>query len=150
MATSRTMLAMVRERDWEAISRFAKESILEAFRNDADFVQSSDLNVSMQKVMIKSQIHGFVSSQIFDFWFQETFMRDLARRRTAFNYHAPAAILMEICTCHTSDRFRELCEWTVVIPLSLLPHSSNNCSHLIRYFSALRNDCLCGLTVWMA
>jgi hypothetical protein len=43
MDASRTTLALAREGDWETISRFVEESILEALRNDADFVQSPDL-----------------------------------------------------------------------------------------------------------
>jgi hypothetical protein len=43
MIASRTILTLAREVDWEAVSRFAEDSILEPLRNDPDFLQSPDL-----------------------------------------------------------------------------------------------------------
>jgi hypothetical protein len=78
-----------------------------------------------EKVTIKSQVHGFVSGQIFESWFEETFLPELSIRRTAFGYAGPSVLLMDNCTSHTSDRFRQLCEEAAVVPFYFPPHSSN-------------------------
>jgi hypothetical protein len=42
------------------------------------------MGVTSEKVNLKSQVHGFVNGTIFDFWFEQPFLQELARRREAF------------------------------------------------------------------
>jgi hypothetical protein len=43
-----------------------------------------------EKVTVKSQVHGFMSTSLFDSWFWDTFIPELTRQRGFFGYDGPA------------------------------------------------------------
>jgi hypothetical protein len=48
-----------------------------------------------EKVMIRSQPHGFVDILLFDLWFETSFLPELALRQTKYSYTGPAVLFLD-------------------------------------------------------
>jgi hypothetical protein len=78
-----------------------------------------------EKVDIVHQPKGYINTQLFDQWFKEIFILELVHRRRHFGYDGEAILLLDGCSCHSSDKFRRLCEQHKVVAIFFPPHSSN-------------------------
>jgi hypothetical protein len=89
---------------------------------DSDLILTG---MTPEKVIIKSQRHGFVNTPIFDSWMDETFLPELRRRREAFQYAGLAVLMLDNCSFHMAHRFLEACDHERVLSDYLPPDSSN-------------------------
>jgi hypothetical protein len=89
---------------------------------DADLVLTG---LTAEKVSIRSQLRGFVDTELFDSWLEFIFLPELAERRRHYNYTGPAILLLDNCSAHKSARFQGLCEENRVLRCYRPPHSSN-------------------------
>jgi CRP-like cAMP-binding protein len=78
-----------------------------------------------EKVEIVHQPKGYINTQLFDDWFEDIFLTELAQRRSKHRYDGEAVLLLDGCSCHSSAKFRRLCEENNVIAIFFPPHSSN-------------------------
>jgi hypothetical protein len=78
-----------------------------------------------EKVEIYSQSKSFVDRDIFLDWFQDTFVAEVNKRRTQYDYNGPAFLIMDNCTAHSGPTFETLCHDNKITPIFLPPHSSN-------------------------
>jgi hypothetical protein len=81
--------------------------------------------LTSEKVTIRSQPHGFIDTQIFDAWFEATFVPELLKRRAMHDSQGPAVLFLDNCSAHNGPRFHELCGAHRVVPCYFPPHSSN-------------------------
>jgi hypothetical protein len=102
---------------------------------DADLVLTG---LTSEKVLVRSQPHGFVNTQLFDDWLETIFIPELVERRARFTYNGPAVLLLDNCSAHIGVRFSELCQENHVIPCYFPPHSSHQLQPL--------DLCLFGIT----
>jgi hypothetical protein len=47
------------------------------------------------KAAIRSQPHGFLTTLLFDLWFETIFLPELALRRTKYSYNGPAELFLD-------------------------------------------------------
>jgi hypothetical protein len=78
-----------------------------------------------EKVVIRSQPKGYVTTALFDDWFTQVFLPALANRRAAYGYDGLAVLLLGNCSAHHGALFVTLrAEYHIRVVFSP-PHSSN-------------------------
>jgi hypothetical protein len=78
-----------------------------------------------EKVGIYAQKKSDIDHSIVYDWFEDTFLPELVVRRTQYDYHGSAFLIMDNCTAHTGDDFQAMCDAAEVVLIVLPPHSSN-------------------------
>jgi hypothetical protein len=78
-----------------------------------------------EKVELYSQGTGYVEIPIFDDWMRSIFIPELAMRRQTDSYNGPTFLMLDNCSTHTTSDFRDLWADHHIVPIFLLPHSSN-------------------------
>jgi hypothetical protein len=77
------------------------------------------------KVEIYDQPNAYIDRDIFIDWFRDTFIPEIQARRVKHNYDGPAFLVMDNCTAHEGEEFRQMCQESNIIAIFLPPHSSN-------------------------
>jgi hypothetical protein len=78
-----------------------------------------------EKIEIYDQEHAFINMTIFEDWFKDTFVPEVARRRQIFDYSGPAFLIMDNCTTHAGEQYEALAAANKIEPIWLPAHSSN-------------------------
>jgi hypothetical protein len=78
-----------------------------------------------EKVEIYSQSKSCIVMGIFEDWFRDTFLVEMAYHRQRFSYDGPAFLILDNCSSHYSSEFDALCTAHRVMPVWLPPHSAN-------------------------
>jgi hypothetical protein len=81
--------------------------------------------MTQEKLTVHSQPKGFITTEIFEAWFDEIFVPELNARRSRQEYNGRAVLMLDGCTAHSSPRVNQLCEANNVKLFPLPPHSSN-------------------------
>jgi hypothetical protein len=89
-------------------------------------------------VEISTQGKSFVDRDIYQDWFQDTFLPEVRRRRERWQYQGPVFLVLDNCTAQRGGEINELYAANNVVPIFLPPHSSNQLQPL--------NFCVFGLT----
>jgi hypothetical protein len=82
------------------------------------------------KVSIYCQENGFISSDIFDEWTESILIPEIRRRRDETGYIGVVILILDGCSCHTTDYFEDECLNENIVPIFLAPHSSDQCQPL--------------------
>ena len=69
-----------------------------------------------ENCFIVSQENGFVSSEVFHYWFEKVFIPELKRKREKYEYDGLAVLTLDGCSSHISDFFLDECTHTNVYP----------------------------------
>jgi hypothetical protein len=93
---------------------------------------------SSDKVEIYTQKKGYIDRDIFEDWVKDTLVPEIQSRREKFNYWGPAVLILDNCSAHDSQLFRDLCIEKNIHCLWLPPHSS----HLLQMLDL----CIFGVT----
>jgi hypothetical protein len=81
--------------------------------------------LTAEKVELYSQAKGYIDTQIFEAWLENTLVVEVEKRREAHGYTGPAILAMDNCTAHASPTIDALFQAHGIVPLPLPPHSSN-------------------------
>jgi hypothetical protein len=81
--------------------------------------------LTKEKIDVYYQRKGYIDKDIFEEWFQETFVAEIVQRRAKHEYGGPAYLIMDNCSAHSGERFAALCQEHCVIPVFIPPHSSH-------------------------
>jgi hypothetical protein len=81
--------------------------------------------LTKEKLIVYSQPKGFITTEISDAWFEETFLPELRARRVSRAYDGQAVLILDGCTAHSSPNVERLCAANNVILFPLPLHSSN-------------------------
>ena len=78
-----------------------------------------------------SQIHfarndtGYMTSQLFTEWSEQSFFPELRRRRDRAGYDGPILLILDGFGCHHGERFQDACEENNVVLAFIPPHTSD-------------------------
>jgi hypothetical protein len=81
--------------------------------------------LTSEKVQIESQSNGYFDIRNFKKRPVEILLPELKRRREIYRHGGTAALILDNCTSHGTERFHRLSAKNNLIPLFLPPHSSN-------------------------
>jgi hypothetical protein len=67
----------------------------------------------------------FIDRALFERWFVNIFLKEIAERRPESHYDGPAMLIIDGCTAHDGDFFLDLCMEQNIIPIPIPLHSSH-------------------------
>lgn len=77
------------------------------------------------KIYISDNESGFITSTIFDDWVNQILIPYIVEKRKQLNYHGPAVLILDGCSCHYTPALYRLCSEHSIKIFFLPPHSSN-------------------------
>lgn len=77
------------------------------------------------KIYICENESGFITSSIFDDWLSQILIPYIVEKRKQHNYHGPAVLILDGCSCHYTPALYRLCSEHSIKIFFLPPHSSN-------------------------
>jgi hypothetical protein len=89
---------------------------------DAELFQ---IGFTPEKILYASQENGFIDTELFDWWTREVLFPYVSETRERLKYNGQALVILDGCTCHSSDFFLDEATHEGVRPLFLPAHSSD-------------------------
>ena len=80
--------------------------------------------------IIVSQESGFINAELFSYWANEVFFKELAEKRNKYEYTGTALLLLDGCSSHFSNMFLDDCTYYNTYPFPEPPGSSDQVQSL--------------------
>jgi hypothetical protein len=81
--------------------------------------------LTQEKVEVYSQAKGYIDTQIFEAWLENTFIPEVKKRREMHGYAGHAVLIQDNCTAHSRPAIEAMYAAHTILPLPLPMHSSN-------------------------
>jgi hypothetical protein len=94
------------------------------------------------KVKSDDQPQAYLDDDIFTDCFRDTLIPEIQARCVKDNYHGPAFLVMDNCTAHADDEFRQIYQGKNRISVFLPRHSSNQLQTLDSSIFSITQSCI--------
>jgi hypothetical protein len=71
------------------------------------------------------QLNGFVTTELFEEWCTTVLFPYFSETRRQLGYDRFGLLILDVCSCHTSEGFLEACLFNGIVPVLLPAHSSD-------------------------